>query len=277
MPVRAEQRSFDDPARLEAVSSYSDLPIDAASQERFDRITRLAADLIGTADARISLIGQDQLFFRSSAGTVPPAIPRSASFGAWAIASDDPFVVEDATLDERFAQNPFVAGAPFIRFFAGIPLRAPSGQRVGVLCVVDARPRSISARETGQLSALAAIVVDELELSRQSAERSKQTEALARPHIETQNVLDAMKSMFFSVDRQWRMTHVNAAAEAAMGKRREDMLGKPLLEAFPPLAGTAFYPSTSGRCRRARRGAWKATLKRWAGGEKRARSLSTAA
>lgn len=65
------------------------------------------------------------------------------SFCAHALLTNDALVIPDALLDERFHDNPLVTGAPGIRFYAGQPLSAPNGARVGTLCLIDTQPRSL--------------------------------------------------------------------------------------------------------------------------------------
>ena len=72
-------------------------------------------------------------------------------------------VVPDATRDPRFADNPFVTGEPFVRFYAGAPLSLPSGDIVGTLCVMDTQPRQMDRIDLAILGALRALVVEELQ------------------------------------------------------------------------------------------------------------------
>lgn len=67
---------------------------------------------------------------------------------------NDLFVVEDASSDPRFADNPLVTGEPHIRFYAGAPLSAPSGHHIGTLCVIDTVPRTLGPVELSILDAL---------------------------------------------------------------------------------------------------------------------------
>jgi GAF domain-containing protein len=77
--------------------------------------------------------------------------------------SDDVFVLTDALRDERFADNPLVTNAPRIRFYAGVPLRAAAGARIGMLCVIDSRPRDLSPVELRILKDVASLVEREFE------------------------------------------------------------------------------------------------------------------
>ncbi len=72
------------------------------------------------------------------------------------------FVVEDASQDPRFADNPLVTGAPHIRFYAGHPLEVGNGLKLGTLCIIDSKPRVLSSRDQALLADLASMVESEL-------------------------------------------------------------------------------------------------------------------
>ncbi|MEM7201948.1 MAG: GAF domain-containing sensor histidine kinase [Planctomycetota bacterium] len=149
--------------RLAILRSYGIL--DTPPEERFDRITRLVSSLLGVPISLVSLIDTDRQWFKSAVGIDAPQTPRDVAFCAHAILGDMPLVVEDTATDDRFHDNPLVAGDPKIRFYAGAPLITQSGHRLGTLCAIDREPRQLSPREDAMLTSLAAIVIDELELS----------------------------------------------------------------------------------------------------------------
>lgn len=136
--------------------------LDTEPEERFDRITRLAARLFEVPIALVTLIDEDRQWFKSRLGLDATETPRNVSFCAHAILGPEPFIVPNAAEDPRFADNPFVSGAPNVRFYAGVPLRALTGERLGTLCVISDRPRHISSREITLLEDLAAVVEQEM-------------------------------------------------------------------------------------------------------------------
>jgi GAF domain-containing protein len=137
--------------------------VDTLAEERFDRLTRIAAALLDAPIAFVGLIDRDREWFKSKVGLEASEVPRELSFCAHAILSDDTLVVRDATLDGRFAGNPMVTGPQRVRFYAGVPLRLADGARVGTLCVVDHRPRDVSEETLARLRDLAAIAERELQ------------------------------------------------------------------------------------------------------------------
>jgi GAF domain-containing protein len=157
------KRSPNDHQRLEILRRYEIL--DTFPEASFERLTRLVANIFGTPIALISLIDEARQWFKSHHGLDASETPLHVSFCRHAIENEGVFMVPDATKDDRFATNPLVTGDPGIRFYAGAPLRTPSGAQVGTLCVIDQLPRrALRATEQQMLTDLAAIVVDEMEL-----------------------------------------------------------------------------------------------------------------
>ncbi|MDY0884605.1 GGDEF domain-containing protein [Dongia soli] len=150
--------------RLHALQSFEIL--DTPAEPQFDRIVKIAANLLDMPISLISLIDAKRQWIKAREGLDVAETPRSLAFCSHAIQDNDVMVVEDAATDRRFADNPLVTGAPYIRFYAGAPLRSREGHRLGTLCVIDRKPRSISDEHRAMLEDLAAIVVDELELHR---------------------------------------------------------------------------------------------------------------
>jgi len=154
-------------ARLSAVRRYAvlDTPPDGA----FDRIATLAARLLGTPIAIISIVDEDRIWFKSHAGLEGvEEIPRDPGLCASAILHDGPWILTDASVEPVALSNPLVAGDFGLRFYAGIPLRTHDGHGLGTLCVIDKAPREITPEQTAILQDLAAVVMDELELRREA-------------------------------------------------------------------------------------------------------------
>lgn len=136
--------------------------LDTPRENRFDRYTRIAARTFDMPMALISLIDSNRQWFKSAVGIDTNETPREISFCGHAILGDGVFEVRNARLDPRFRDNPLVTGPPRIRFYAGAPLRAPNGQRLGTLCVVDRIPREMSDADKATLENLAEMVVGEI-------------------------------------------------------------------------------------------------------------------
>ena len=87
--------------------------------------------------ALVSLIDGQRQWFKSRVGLDAAETARDISFCGHAIMEPGLFIIEDASLDPRFADNPLVTGDMHLRFYAGAPISAPSGHRIGTLCVID--------------------------------------------------------------------------------------------------------------------------------------------
>ncbi|MEO7493793.1 MAG: EAL domain-containing protein [Massilia sp.] len=129
--------------------------LDTSPEEEFDRITRVAARLFGVPIALVSLVDAKRQWFKSRFGLEACETPRDISFCGHALTQSEPFLIEDALADPRFADNPLVTGAPHVRSYAGVPLRSTNGYAVGTLCLIDHVPRSFDADDVAALVDLA--------------------------------------------------------------------------------------------------------------------------
>ncbi|MGE0256085.1 MAG: GGDEF domain-containing protein [Alphaproteobacteria bacterium] len=242
----------DEADRQAALDRYAVL--DTPPEASFDRITRLASMAFGAPIALVSLIDRDRQWFKSRQGLAAEETPREHAFCAHAILDSEPLVVEDATEDVRFADNPLVTGAPDIRFYAGAPLTAPDGHNLGTLCVIDRQPRRFDDGQRRMLADLAAMVVDELEL-RRLASVDALTGTILRGHFMHLGTAEVRRAhrygrplsvLVFDVDHFKRVNdnHGHAAGDAVLRAisssardilREQDVLGRTGGEEFAVL------------------------------------------
>ncbi len=156
--------------------------LDTAPEERFDRITRMAARMFGTRSSAISFIDRDRQWLKSVIGEVEREKRRSDAFCDTVVREHHTLIVPDASKDPRFKDNPFVEGAPGLRFYAGHPLEAPGGEPVGSFCVFGPEPRTMTDEEIRLLRDLAGWVQDEL-WSTEEFERAAQVQRALLPKV----------------------------------------------------------------------------------------------
>ncbi|MEA5473883.1 diguanylate cyclase [Synechococcus sp. CCY9201] len=158
----------DEADRLRALRRYQIL--DQPPSQAFDQITQLTSQLFGVPIAVISLVDEDRQWFLSRTGLEARQTDRQVAFCAHAICEPDGLVVEDASLDERFRDNPLVRDDPSIRFYAGALLTSEDGHNLGTLCVIDRKPRQFNAAERTLLRNLAQMVMEQLEQHRRQVD-----------------------------------------------------------------------------------------------------------
>lgn len=222
--------------RLATLQEYDIL--DSGPEEAFDRITRLAQSALRMPIVLVSLVDENRQWFKSRQGLDIPETSREVSFCSHTIQQDPPFVVANALLDDRFADNPLVTGPPHIRFYAGVPLKMKNGANIGTLCAIDTKPCQLTETEMSILSDLAQLVVDELEL-RQLATTDSLTGALTRRSFEGE--VDS------ELDRSKRYNH-----NAALILFDLDRLAG-VNDSFGHAAGDAVLRKVAGICKAALR------------------------
>jgi diguanylate cyclase (GGDEF)-like protein/PAS domain S-box-containing protein len=151
--------------------------LDTPPEAEFETIIECAQRLTGMKIALLSLVAGDRQWFKAKAGLDVSETPRTQSFCAHAIEGEGLFVVPDASADARFADNPLVTGAPHIRFYAGIPIRAAAlaeadaRYAVGTVCVIDDHPHTLTDEQAGLLRKLGQLA-ESLLAARALAEQS---------------------------------------------------------------------------------------------------------
>jgi PAS domain S-box-containing protein len=184
--------------RIAALRAYGVLH--TPPESAYDELVGLAARLCDTPTALISLVAEDEQWFKARVGLDACATGRDVSFCDHAMRGDGVMVVPDATLDPRFADNALVTGAPFIRFYAGAPLVSPEGQPLGSLCVIDSKPRpdGLTELQTHALTVMAHQVVTLMELRRARSGRDEADDQLAESEAKFDAIADSMPQMVWS-------------------------------------------------------------------------------
>ncbi len=173
---------YNEAHRLAALRAFQVL--DTAPEAAFDEVTRLVARHFKVAVVLVSLIDEARQWFKSRVGLDIPETPRESAFCAHAILGTRPLVICDAAGDDRFRDNPFVVGAPHIRFYAGAPLITAEGFRLGTLCLIDDKPWiGFSPSQEADLIAFAEIVMERLELRRRQLSPAGAAPAAADPGV----------------------------------------------------------------------------------------------
>ena len=234
---QAVSEPWDEGHRLEVLRSYHIL--DTCAEKPFDDIVRLASRLFDVPIALISLVDDDRQWFKARVGLDACETGRDVAFCAHAIRGDDVMIVLDARLDPRFAENPLVTGAAGIRFYAGAPLAAPCGAKLGTLCVIDTKPRATPSPELVRLLAdMAGLIMDKLERRRAEVARQRSEErfrALAEATFEAILLHDG-----------GRIVDANAVAAELLGVPLARLIGSDLIAFLPAASLEPGGPGTPG-------------------------------
>lgn len=225
--------SAEEDERVQTLASLEIL--DTPPEERYDRLCRLAKELLQTPAAYISVIDRDRQWFKSACGMGDlKETPRSRTFCDFAIRRAEPTLILDAEKHPVFHDSPYVVGAPFVKFYLGYPLSV-QGQRVGTLCALDFQARE----EVSQVQ------MDNLEILARIAE----TELLLKDTLQTQSLLLQNQSELRERNAFVRRvlgryvtdevaTHILAAPEELHlgGERREVSILMADLRGFTPMS-----------------------------------------
>lgn len=207
------------------MESYSIM--DSLPEKEYDSITQLASYICGTPISLVTLLDENRQWFKSSVGVGVAETPRDVSFCQYTIMGEDIYEVPNALENEIFVNNPLVTGNPNIRFYAGVPLQDTNGFNLGSLCVIDTKPRTLSAEQKNALKLLANQVVLLLNL------RKKNTD-LVNTQLEFENFIELSKELVCIANLDGTFHKVNPSFTTVLGYSKEELVGKPFLGFIHP-------------------------------------------
>ena len=178
--------------------------LDTEPEKDFDRITSLVAKVCDVSTALITLIDEERQWFKSCFNFDARETDIGISFCVHAVHEGEMLVVEDATQDPRFKDNPIVTGPPHIRFYAGAPLTTPEGIHIGTLCIIDYEPQPFDAAQREILDRLSDVVVNQFELRSAEAQIRQLVDQNPQP-------------MYVYAQSDDTILHANAAARDLYG------------------------------------------------------------
>lgn len=210
-------------ARLIALSRYDIL--DTEPEQAFDDIARLAALVCDAPVAQINFIDDTRTWSKASVGAPRITVPRTSSLCAIAIKRQEPLVIENIAADGRLSRYLQLDADTVIGFYAGVPFVTPDGHAIGVLCVVDSRPRPLAPKQRDGLLALARLVESQLQL-RASPARRERDESFTR--------LSSAASEGITILVDDRVVEANNAFGRLFGYDLSEVAGRPLLDFMAP-------------------------------------------
>ena len=235
----ARKQEIEEEVRLAALRKTGLL--DSPSEAEFDELVSLASQICNTPMGLFTLVDRDRQWFKSRVGVVVTETPRKVAFCEHTIQQSGLFIVEDATRDHRFRENPLVTGDPNIRFYAGMPLEAPGGAPIGTLCVIDTVPRVLSEPQRQALIVLAGQMKSKMEMRAQqrelkSALREKEHVAaeLAASERRFRIFMNHAPFIVYMKDSQERLTFYNDRMAERFRISSREWLGKTSQELWPP-------------------------------------------
>jgi signal transduction histidine kinase len=186
----AVRARLDDADRLAAVARLGLLG--TPREEVFDRLTRLAAQVLGTPGALVTVTTDKVQFCKSSLGLPEPwasaGLPLTYGLCPYTVASGEPLLVADARTDPRFCDNPGVRELG-VAGYAGVPLLTSDEQAIGAFCAFDDRPRTWTVEDRQALEDLAAAAMTEVEL-RATVAAARASEAALREEGATLEIIN---------------------------------------------------------------------------------------
>ena len=217
------------PDRLAALRQTALL--DTAPEEGFDRLTRMAARLLGASTSLISLVTADRQFFKSAIGLPEPLAsqriaPLSFSFCSTVVGTGEPLIVEDARRHPLLRHSPAVRELGWVSY-AGVPLVTREGQVIGSFCVVDRMPRLWSERDIALLQDLAASAITEAELRRELAARRPAEVGRQDTEEQLHSTMEQIGIAIGLISLDGRWLRVNRAFAELLGESPDDLVGLP--------------------------------------------------
>jgi len=232
--------------------------LDTPHEEAFDRLTRLAARLLGAPVALLSLVDHDRQFFKSATGlegahAAVRETPRSISFCQHVVARRAPLIIEDAR------EHPLMRGSQAIHelnvvAYLGVPIVAEGSNVIGALCVNDSKPHAWTQEDVRTLQELSEIAMSEITLRVKAREQETSLGALRESELRFRELTENIKQVFWMVSPNGEvLSYISPAYEQIWGRTCASLHAEPLswLDAIVaedrPAAAADFGKAASGK------------------------------
>jgi hypothetical protein len=198
--------------RVKAVNRF--LTLELSKEKEIQEITSLAAEICGTPTALVTFIDKNKQYIRFKQAFEFDVTERENAFCHHVIEAEEVLVIPDATLDERFENNPLVTGNPKIRFYAGSPLTTQDGYQLGSLCVIDQVPGQLTDLQQKMLQALAKQVIQLLEFDESIQLIKEQCVEAKRNEIELRSFFESSIDNHLLLGKEFEVLAFNKAWES---------------------------------------------------------------
>lgn len=219
--------------------------LDSEPEREFDALVALAAQMLNVPVALLTLIDSDRQWIKAARGLDITETPRRVAFCDHTIRGNGPLVVDDATADSRFHDNPLVTGEVGIRFYAGAPIHTidSAGERhpIGALCVIDMAPRSLNEegrRALAHLATLAETMITARDAAHKAIAIATTADAQAAALARQDRIFRQAERM--AAFGSWRLTLADNSVQWSEGVYR--IHGLPVGEMPPFDAAMDYYP-----------------------------------
>ena len=203
------------------------------AEDKYDRLSRLAAEVFDIPVVLINLAGENTLWCKSRVGLDIQEVDRNTSFCAYTVYHRRSLVVPDLTLDERFCTNPLVTDGPQFRFYGGVPLSLDGEHVLGTLCLIDYRPREFSAGEVRRMEVFGRQVEELLRLHQQTLLLMKESLNSQYRSAHYQALIQGAAAGIVRIDGRGRILEINDFALTMLGYRREELEGQKVETMMP--------------------------------------------
>ncbi len=217
-PQHTEEQRLQALYRLQILDTESDLA--------FDNLAKVAASLFDVPVVLVSLVDKYRQWFKTRIGVSVHELPREGSFCTHAIQANDIFIIEDALLDERFVNSSLVTGEPYIRFYAGVPIRAEDGSNVGTLCLIDTQPRQLSDADQYHFTLLARQAEQLLYLHYRTVQLALKTAQSTATNARYAAIIESAAAGIVHIDGHGTILQLNDFTLRMLGYEREEVLGR---------------------------------------------------
>lgn len=150
--------SRDESKRLAAIDLLKNP--DKGRDDALEKYIHLICHLLSMPMGFVSILDEEKQYIKSAQNVAVTETSLSEAFCAQTLKQSKTFICHDTHQHPTFRDYHAVKEAPFIRFYAGCPLKTQDGVPVGTLCILDTHPRELSDDQLDLFEKIAGLISD---------------------------------------------------------------------------------------------------------------------